>query len=127
MLQFKVCDGVVYVGSEDGVRGLGLYDHERACELARTHDWYELSKAIDALDAQGKGNTIERETYMQAYWMRSDADDEAYREENEDKLWAYYEAHKDEPRSAENEETWWDFFSDWHKDVYGVRPHFLSL
>lgn len=41
-------------------------------------------------------------------------------EENEKEkkaLKKYYEEHKNEDRSS-----WFDFYSDWHKDVYGYRP-----
>lgn len=43
---------------------------------------------------------------------------EEYRIINEPLLWDFYKAHKDD-----EDHEWWDFFSDWHKDVYGVRPH----
>ena len=124
-MKFEVCEGVIYVGSENAISGLHLYDRTRAEELARTLDWWALSQKIDELDAQGKGDSIERETYMQAYWINDELVREAYRIENEPKLWEFYDKHKDEPKQSEDGETWWDFFSDWHKDVYGVRPHYL--
>lgn len=123
-MKLTVCEGVIYRGSENAVCGLGLYDRTRAEELARTLDWYEIHKKIEELDAQGKRKSVERETYMQAYWINDELVRETYREENEPKLWAFYEKHKNEPKHSEDGETWWDFFSDWHKDVYGVRPHF---
>ena len=119
-MKFEVCTGVVYVGSENAISGLHLYDRTRAEELARTLDWQTLSNKIDELDAQGKHDSIERETYMQAYWINDELVSEAYRIENEPKLWEFYDKHKNEPLG-----DWWDWFSDWHKDVYGVRPHYL--
>ena len=56
------------------------------------------------------------------------AEQQRYKEENEPKLIAYFEKHFKGKTWAEicaSEEliNHWDFYSDWHKDVYGYRPH----
>lgn len=51
-----------------------------------------------------------------------------YREENEPELRKYFNKYFNGKSWAEiknSEELYnrWDFYSDWHKDVYGYRPH----
>ena len=49
--------------------------------------------------------------------------DRRYREENEPKIRKFFAEH------IEGRSLWcidddvWDFYSDWHKDVFGYRPH----
>lgn len=50
------------------------------------------------------------------YWMLQEIEDEEYYEENIEKF-REYESHMNEPDFD------WDFYSDWHKDMYGYRPH----
>lgn len=81
---------------------------------------YSLNELMDMI---GYGYEDEPAIIM-AYRRLSEELDRQYYEENYRELWAFYEAHKSEP--IEGEDSWWDFFSDWHKDVYGFRPHYLS-
>lgn len=120
IMLFEVCDGVVYVGSEKGISDCEIYVHARANEIAHAMDLRDIRNKVDELNAQGLRDTAEHKVYMEAYWIGSDLLDRVYREENEPKLWAYYEKHKNDEGDFHD---WWDFFSDWHKDVYGVRPH----
>ena len=48
--------------------------------------------------------------------------DERYRAENMDSFNAFYEKHIKGKRWEEIEQEAWDFYSDWHKDMYGYRP-----
>lgn len=48
--------------------------------------------------------------------------DERYREENEVSFNAYYEEHIKGRTWEEIDPSHWDFYSDWHKDMYGYRP-----
>jgi hypothetical protein len=48
--------------------------------------------------------------------------DERYREENEASFNAYYEEHIKGRTWEEIDPNHWDFYSDWHKDMYGYRP-----
>jgi hypothetical protein len=50
------------------------------------------------------------------YWLLHEVEDEEYYEENIEKF-REYESHMNEPDFD------WDFYSDWHKDMYGYRPH----
>lgn len=48
-------------------------------------------------------------------------------EKDKVELREYYEKYLTPEKRAENEEVWqghFDFYSDWHKDVYGYRPRF---
>lgn len=47
-------------------------------------------------------------------------EDEEYREENMEKFKAY-EARMNEPDFD------WDYYSDWHKDMFGYRPHYRVI
>lgn len=50
------------------------------------------------------------------YWLLNEIEDEEYYEENIEKF-KEYEAKMNEPDFD------WDFYSDWHKDMFGYRPH----
>ena len=50
------------------------------------------------------------------YWELHDVEKEAYRQYAE-KDFLEYASHKNEPDFD------WDYYSDWHKDLYGFRPH----
>lgn len=47
---------------------------------------------------------------------------EEYRQNNEDPLWDFYDAHIAGKNVEEIKSEDLDFFSDYHKDVYGFRP-----
>ena len=49
--------------------------------------------------------------------------DERYREENADSFNAFYEKHIKGKKWEEIDPEAWVFYSDWHKDMYGYRPH----
>lgn len=56
------------------------------------------------------------------------AEEDRYFAENEPKLQAYFLEHfagKTSEQIRADEELYenWGFYSDWHKDVYGYRPH----
>lgn len=48
--------------------------------------------------------------------------DERYREENQASFNAFYEKHIKGKTWDEIDQEAWDFYSDWHKDMYGYRP-----
>lgn len=48
--------------------------------------------------------------------------DERYREENQSAFDAFYEKHIKGKAWKEIEPEAWQFYSDWHKDMYGYRP-----
>lgn len=49
--------------------------------------------------------------------------DMRYREENEPKIREYFAKHFEGKTWKEIDPERWDFYSDWHKDVFGYRPH----
>lgn len=48
--------------------------------------------------------------------------DERYRAENQSAFDAYYREHIKGRTWEEIDPEVWDFYSDWHKDMYGFRP-----
>ena len=86
------------------------------------HD-YSLSELMDMI---GYGCEDEP-AIVEAYERLSAELDRQYREENEDKLWDFYRTYIEGKAASDIEPEDWDWFSDYHKDVYGFRPHFLSL
>jgi hypothetical protein len=48
--------------------------------------------------------------------------DERYRAENQSSFNAFYEKHIKGRSWEEIDPEAWDFYSDWHKDMYGYRP-----
>ena len=56
------------------------------------------------------------------WFIDEEAEAEAYRTANEPKLRAYYDQHIADREWNEIDPECWDFYSDWHKDVYGYRP-----
>ena len=49
--------------------------------------------------------------------------DRKYREENEPKIREYFAKYIEGRTWAEIDPEDWQFYSDWHKDVFGYRPH----
>ena len=46
-----------------------------------------------------------------------------YKEDNEPKIREYFEQHIEGKEWKDIDPDMWEFYSDWHKDVYGYRPH----
>lgn len=59
-------------------------------------------------------------TYYEIYCWYTAVDDDEYREANMAEFKAY-EARMNEPDFD------WDYYSDWHKDMFGYRPHFRAI
>ena len=53
----------------------------------------------------------------------NDVLDERYRAENQTAFDAFYEKHIKGKSWDEIDPEDWGFYSDWHKDMYGFRPH----
>ena len=50
-------------------------------------------------------------------------EDKSYREKNEPLIRDYFKLHFEGKEWADIDPENWDFYSDWHKDVFGYRPH----
>jgi hypothetical protein len=50
-------------------------------------------------------------------------EDEKYRRENEPLIRKYFAEHFEGKPWEQIEPERWSFYSDWHKDVFGYRPH----
>lgn len=50
-------------------------------------------------------------------------EEDSYRAENEPKLRAYFAEHFADKTWEEIDGDEWSWYSDWHKDVFGYRPH----
>ena len=60
------------------------------------------------------------DTYRTQFWLLDEVEDEEYYEENIQEF-REYESHMNEPDFD------WGFYSDWHKDMFGYRPHFRAI
>jgi hypothetical protein len=60
--------------------------------------------------------------YYNEYNKLSAILDERYRAENQASFDAFYEKHIKGRSWEEIDQEAWDFYSDWHKDMYGYRP-----
>lgn len=105
-------------GSEIAERIFEIEDYK-----ARVRDYMANYTSAELMDMYGYGT--DDEALGEACWRKYEEEQAVWAKAEEPKLWAYYEEHKHEPKHDENGETWWDFFSDWHKDVYGFRPRYL--
>ncbi len=66
--------------------------------------------------------------YYPIYETVNAVEDDEYREENEDKVRAFFKEHfegKTWEEIRNNPELYdaWGYYSDWHKDCFGYRPH----
>lgn len=61
------------------------------------------------------------------YCVLNAQEDEDYRAENEDKLLEFYHKHIEGKTADTIDQGAWDFYSDWHKDVYGYRPKGFTI
>jgi hypothetical protein len=51
------------------------------------------------------------------------AEERRYREENEPKIRQFFAEHFEGKTRKEIDPEYWGWYSDWHKDVFGYRPH----
>lgn len=51
--------------------------------------------------------------------------DERYRERNQSAFDAFYAKHIEGKAWEEIDSEAWEFYSDWHKDMYGFRPRHI--
>lgn len=87
----------------------------------------EERNAVRACCEEHMDNNDNFKRYYAVYFNVVAVEDDEFREENEADLRAYFEkwfAGKswEEIRSDEELYSRWDFYSDYHKDVYGFRP-----
>lgn len=85
---------------------------------ALNNELEELARKIIAQDEAGEYDDALYEEYFRVEAQLQ----EMYREENEGPLLAYYEKHIKGKSFDEIDPERWDWYSDWHKDVYGYRP-----
>lgn len=50
-------------------------------------------------------------------------EEKRYREENEPKIREFFAKHIEGKTGEEIDPEVWQWYSDWHKDVFGYRPH----
>lgn len=89
------------------------YEEIKAMSKEEREDLYKKCTAI--LD--GPSSDIWSAVYHGAYSMLTEIEDEEFREENMAEFKAY-EAKMGQPDFD------WGFYSDWHKDMFGYRPHY---
>ena len=94
-----------YFSEQDFVNRLNRLNKTRSCEIP-----------FDML--------FEAILLVEPRWLIDEAaEEEAYRLENEPKLRQYFFEHFYGKTWEEIDENDWQWYSDWHKDVYGYRPH----
>ena len=64
----------------------------------------------------------EYDKLYEEYCKLNAIEDRIYREENEPRLIAFFEENIKGKTWQEINQEDWDFYSDYHKDVYGCRP-----
>lgn len=87
----------------------------------------EISKRINELDIILMGDCTTK-AWDKAYKERNELSyvlDERYREKYQDQFNAYYAEHIEGKRWEDIDPAHWEFYSDWHKDMYGFRPHII--
>lgn len=85
----------------------------------------EINARIRELDIVLMGDCT-NEAWDKAYKERSNLCavlDERYRAENQSAFDAFYAKHIEGKSWEEIDPEAWGFYSDWHKDMYGFRPH----
>lgn len=83
----------------------------------------EINSRINELSTILNGNMDD--SWDKAYKEYSELTailDERYRAENQTSFNAFYEKHIKGKTWEEIDQEAWDFYSDWHKDMYGYRP-----
>ena len=76
----------------------------------------ELSKILDSTFG------VEWDSAYDEYTIINDELEKLYREENQAKFDAYYNKHIKGKTFEEIDSETFNFYSDWHKDMYGYRP-----
>jgi hypothetical protein len=87
----------------------------------------EINACIRELDIILMGDCTS-EAWEAAYKERSKLTyvlDERYRAENQSAFDAFYAKHIEGKSWSEIDPDAWQCYSDWHKDMYGFRPHHI--
>lgn len=85
----------------------------------------EINEKINALSAildRGIMGDEWDEAYNEYFRLRA-IQDERYRLKNIDAFEAFYTEHIEGKSWEEIDPDAWQTYSDWHKDMYGFRPH----
>lgn len=127
MVKFEV-SGVTFELVEGGVCAevlSVLESAEKHIEWLKSHSYEDRNK--DGYNWRVLDDLVDKSFYYEEYEPFHDAlytadriishlEDDLYREYAMDDF-LEYQSHMDEPDFD------WDFYSDWHKDIYGFRPH----
>ena len=86
------------------------------------------AQRVELADIREAMNRMDDE-YVSAHWDRflelKNIEAQEYREENQEKFDKFYKEHIQGKRWEEIDTDDWQTYSDWHKDMYGYRPHFI--
>ena len=80
----------------------------------------ELSEILNYSNMDGDWDKAYAE-----YSQLMEVQNERYREKNQSAFNAFYADHINGKKWEEINPEDWDFYSDWHKDMYGFRPHII--
>lgn len=82
----------------------------------------ELNRISELTDILLKTSGKEYDRAYEEYKQLTFKQAKEYRQENETELRNYYEKHIKGRSWRQIDPQRWEFYSDWHKDVYGYRP-----
>lgn len=97
-----------------------MMTYEAICSMT-TEDIKKRMRNLSALLESPIDPEPWREYYAE-YNRYSAVLDERYREENQSAFDAYYAEHIEGKAWEDIDPEAWQFYSDWHKDMYGYRP-----
>lgn len=98
--------------------------YEDILKMSRDERKALMQKVTAVLDCGGEvdGYNIWNAAYA-TFSALSEISDNEYYEENIDKFNAWVKEHISGKSYEEIDPDTWSFYSDWHKDMFGVRPH----
>ena len=120
--------GITLEASEETIAEINKADkfnatEEKLKQMSQADRDVLRREAEDVMDAYDSYDTSAKALYESAeacYWRICRVEDALYREENMADFRAY------EMRMMEPEFDW-EYYSDWHKEMFGYRPHFNAI
>lgn len=136
-MKFELMDGVTLETTDEVlVRVLTVIEHVKAVikaynELpydevlkATGYDWHKISELMECCHYEDSYKPY-RDLVSDWYWEESEASDKAYRRHVRADFEAYEQKHVHGTIFVGTEDDF-SFYSDWHKDFYGYRPHYIT-
>lgn len=110
----------INIGYEFWDRGY-MFHNSIAGEIEAYKLWIELVELGTVSTVDEFLELVLRDEPGMIYNYREE--DKKYREENEPKIREYFARNIEGKMWKDIDPADWEFYSDWHKDVFGYRPH----